>query len=330
MNTRLSALLATCLVFSLPIPQLFAQDAPAPAPATAPAVTPATDPAAGVRRALILVGLSGDAPHRKQFAESLELLYAGLTQYHGFAAENVVLHWSDDPTPMDGPAVKTSRGICNRENITATVQTLAGQLQPADTLWVFVLGHTHYDGRYSWLNISGPDLNQTEFAKLFSDVRCREQVYFITTSTSGFYQKALGQPGRIVITATEPDLEVNETFFPHNLVKALGLSRPPYGELEADRDWRLTLLDVYLWAAQETAKEYLPNMLLATEHSLIDDNGDGRGTELQASYLPEELGGKLKAADKWPSPPSGDGALTRQIMLAYPPSPPVPLTAAGE
>ena len=69
---------------------------------------------------------------------------------------------------------------------------------------------------------------------------------------------------------------------------------------------------------------------LATEHSLLDDTGDGRGTELQANYLPEELGGKLKAGDKWPGPPIGDGARTRQIMLAFPPSPPVPPEAAAE
>ncbi len=284
----------------------------------------------GVRRAVIFVGLPGDPPHRKEFADSLELLYAGLTQHHGFAAENVVLHWDDEPTEMDGPAVKSSRGVLTRESFAATVQTLAGQVQPADTLWVFVLGHTHYDGRYSWLNVAGPDLHQTEFAQHFSPIKCREQVFFITTSASGFYQKALGQPGRIVITATEPDLEVNETFFPHKLAKALGPSPPPYGELDVDRDWRLSLLDVYLWTARETAKEYLPNMLLATEHSLLDDTGDGRGAELQANYLPEDLGGKLKAADKWPGPPTGDGARTRQIMLAFPPSPPVPPDAVAE
>jgi len=306
---------------------LAAQNQPAP-------ITPALDqsaslpspaaPTASVRRALILCGLPGDAPHRKEFADSLELLYAGLTLHHGFAAENVVLHWADEPTPMDGPAVKSSRGVLTRESLAATAQTLAGQVQPDDTLWVFVFGHTHYDGRYSWLNIAGPDLNQTEFAKLFSPVRCREQAFFITTSASGFYQKALGQPGRIVITATEPDLEVNETFFAHKLARALGPTPPTYGELDIDRDWRLTLVDVYLWTARETAKEYLPNMLLATEHSLLDDTGDGRGTELQANYLPEELGGKLKAADKLPAPPIGDGALTRTIVLDFPPSPPVP------
>lgn len=313
------ALLAALLVSSRPIT---AQDAAAPAVA-APAPL-------GVRRAMIYVGLPGDAPHRKQFADSLELLYAGLTQHHGFEPQNVVLLWSDEPTEMDGPAVKSSAGVLSRESLAANVQTLGGQIQPDDALWVFVLGHTHYDGRYSWLNVAGPDVNQIEFAQHFSPIKCREQVYFITTSASGFYQKALGQPGRIVITATEPDLEVNATFFPHKLARALGPSPPAYGELDVDRDWRLTMLDVYLWTARETAKEFLPNMLLATEHSLIDDTGDGRGTELQANYLLEELGGKLKAADPWPSPPTGDGALTRRIPLHFPPSPPVPPDALAE
>ena len=73
-----------------------AQDA---APQAAVAAAPA-----GVRRALIFVGLPGDPPHRKEFADSLELLYAGLTQHHGFATDNVILHWADEPTEMDGPA----------------------------------------------------------------------------------------------------------------------------------------------------------------------------------------------------------------------------------
>jgi hypothetical protein len=335
MTTRCNpCLVALLLLFSWAV-VLSAQDAALPAAEPQPVAAskvqlPPAEPAAGVRRALILCGLPGDPPHRKEFADSLELLYTGLTRHHGFAAENVVLHWADEPTEMDGPAVKASRGVLNRESLAASVQTLAGQVQPDDALWVFVFGHTHYDGRYSWLNVAGPDLHQTDFAKLFSSVKCREQVFFITTSTSGFYQKALGQPGRIVITATEPDFEVNETFFAHKLARALGPTPPAYGDLDVDRDWRLSLLDVYLWTARETAKEFLPNMLLATEHSLLDDNGDGRGTELQASYLPEDLGGKLKAADKWPTPPTGDGKLTRTILLAWPPSPPVPPEAAAE
>lgn len=296
-------------------------------PASAQNQAPASP---AVRRALILCGLAGDAAHRKQFADSLELLYAGLTTHHGFAPENVVLLWGDEPTEMDGPAVKASRGVLTRESLDAQVQTLAGQLQPDDALWVFVFGHAHYDGRYSWLNIAGPDFHQNDFGKLLAGLKCREQVCFVTSACSGFYQKPLAAQGRIVITATEPDLEVNETLFPHKLCRALGPTPPSYAELDIDRDWRLSLLDVYLWSARETANDYATGMLLATEHALIDDNGDGRGTEVQIDYLTEEQGGRLRAGQDWPAPPKGDGALARRIPLAHPPSPPVPAEALSE
>jgi hypothetical protein len=100
--------------------------------------------------------------------------------------------------------------------------------------------------------------------------------------------------------------------------------------MDIDRDWRLSLLDVYLWSARETANDYATGMLLATEHALIDDNGDGRGTEVQIDYLTEEQGGRLRAGADWPAPPKGDGSLARGIGLAHPPSPPVPPEAASE
>src|SRR5262249_753081 len=157
-----------------------------------------------------------------------------------------------------------------------------------DTLWVFVFGHAHYDGRYGWLNLPGPDLQHVEFGSLFSAIRCHEQVFFMTTSVSGFFLKPLAQPGRIVITATEPDREVNETMFPQK--RGRGVSEPPpYSEFDVDADGRLTLLDAYLWSARETASFYATDMLLATEHAQIDDNGDGRGTEVQAQFLTEEF-----------------------------------------
>ena len=53
----------------------------------------------------------------------------------------------------------------------------------------FVLGHAHYDGKNSWLNLPGPDLNQAEFANLFAPVQCTEQVFFMTTAASGFFVK---------------------------------------------------------------------------------------------------------------------------------------------
>jgi hypothetical protein len=285
--------------------------------------TPAELAAPGVRRALIVCGLAGDVDHRKLFAETVEKLCTGLTTHHNFARENVAILWGDQPTEKDGPALAAARGLATRDALTEAAKALKQTLQQDDTLWVFVLGHAHYDGRYSWLNLPGPDLHQIEFGGLFADVRCREQVFFMTTAASGFFIKPLAQPGRIVISATEPDREVNETMFPHKLALALA-EPPPFLEFDMDLDGRLTLLDAYLWSARETAAAYLSDMLLATEHAQLDDNGDGRGTELQAQFLTEELGGKRKSGRDAPLIQTGDGAATRRVPLAYPPAPPAP------
>ena len=84
------------------------------------------------------------------------------------------------------------------------------------------------------------------------------------------------------------------------------------------------MLDAYLWSARETAQVYATDMLLATEHAQIDDNGDGRGTELQSQFLSEELGGRRISDRKLPVVTSGDGIVARQILLRHPPSPPPP------
>ncbi|HWB11717.1 MAG TPA: hypothetical protein VG826_20975 [Pirellulales bacterium] len=271
------------------------------------------------RQALIVCGLPGDEEHRTLFAETIEKLYAGLTTRLEIAPEHVVVLFSGEPTDKDGPALRANRGPATREKLAETAAELEKSLQRDDALWVFVLGHAHFDGRFSWLNLPGPDLNQVEFAKLFATLPCREQVFFITTPASGFFVKPLAAAGRAVITATEADAEVNETVFPHKLAIALA-EPPPMSQFDVDGDGRSTLLDVYLWCAREIAQEYAANELLATEHSLVDDDGDGRGSELQLDYLSEELGGRVRAGKKRPALRTADGVRLRSILLPMPPA----------
>jgi hypothetical protein len=269
--------------------------------------------------ALIVCGLPGDAEHRKLFAETVEKLYAGLTMRLGFSPERVAVLFSDETTEKDGPALQASRGAATREKLAEEVAEIQKSLRPDGALWVFVLGHAHFDGRFSWLNLPGPDMNQIEFGKLFAPVSCRQQVFFITTPVSGFFVKPLAAAGRIVIVATEADAEVNETIFPVKLATALA-DPPVMQEFDVDGDGRPTLLDAYLWSARETAQEYASGELLATEHALLDDDGDGRGSEVQLDYLTEELGGRVRAGRNKPQPRAGDGALARSILLPAPPA----------
>ena len=294
--------------------------------------------ARGTKRALILCGHPGDKDHRKTFAETVEKLRTGLLDRYGFEAGNVRVQFGALVAEGEGPVVSGVRGGATREEIESEAAELRKDLKADDTLWVIVLGHSHYDGKHSYFNIPGPDINEQDFGKLFAELQCREQVFFVTIPASGFYIKPLAAKGRIVITATEPDLEVNETYFPHALAEVL-TAPPAAADFDVDHDGRLTLFDLYITLAKSVAQQFVGDELIPTEHSLLDDNGDGRGTELQIDYLTVEQGCRVKPGSKRPPPPkeTADGALAKQIPLppgaerpAEKPSEPAATGAAAE
>ena len=276
----------------------------------------------GTKRALIVCGLSGDAAHHKLFAESVGKLHEGLTKQLGFAADNVQVLFGDPAQEADAELIKSSQRT-TREELEKTVAGLRNKLQPEDALWVIVLGHAHYDGKHSWLNLPGPDIQQADFGKLFADITVREQVFFITTPASGFFVKPLSAKGRVVITATEVDWETNETEFPHELARVLS-GPPSTKEFDIDEDGAISLFDLYVTVVRNLAQSYLERELLATEHPLLDDNGDGRGTELQIDYLTVEQGGRMKPGKPAAITlkPNSDGSLSKTIRLTFAPMPP--------
>jgi hypothetical protein len=54
---------------------------------------------------------------------------------------------------------------------------------------------------------------------------------------------------------------------------------------------------------------------IPTEHAQLDDNNDGRGTEVQLDYLEEELGGRARPGARPSIMPGADGALALFIDL---------------
>jgi hypothetical protein len=294
-----------------------AQDAtPAPSSDQPPAAVHNVE----TRRALIICGLPGDAEHHKLFAETVTRLSDALCTRLGFPAEHVHVLFGDEPAAGDSAVVQSARRA-RREEIERSAAQLREAIQPRDTLWVIVLGHSHYDGRHSWLNLPGPDLQQYEFAKLFDGVAAREQVFFITTPTSGFYVRPLSAKGRVVITATEADWETNEPEYPHELARVLS-SPPDAKALDADEDGVLSLFDLYITVARNLAQSYVERELLCTEHPLLDDNGDGKGLELQLDFLTPEQGGRPRSR-KWVPPrivAPAEGGYARTIVLPLAPA----------
>jgi hypothetical protein len=277
-------------------------------PPAPPGVTK-TAPAVRQRHALILCGHPGDAEHAKTFAEVVRKLGDGLTKTAGIPANRQHVVFGAEP-PKDLPG---ATGPATRGAVVAAVAAVTKAVGPDDGLWVVCVGHGHHDGRRAWWNLPGPDLAAPEFGKLFADLRCREQVFVMTGSLSGYFVAPLARRDRVVIAATEADAETNETTFPAVFARILTAGLDP-AEHDFDKDGRLTLFDLYVATAKEVARDYATAEQLATEHAQLDDDGDGVGHEIQTPYLPEAQGG-VPPGKKPSRRPHRDGARAAQIVL---------------
>jgi hypothetical protein len=287
----------------------------------------------GTRWAVIFCGHPGDAEHEESFGSILVDLCGGLAGRLGFPSGQILV-WSgvkreadekkktdkgSEPTTQKPVANCRHFGPATREAIAAGAAELRSKLTPEDTLWVIVVGHAHFDGHRAWFNIPGRDLDWEQFGKFFQDLPAGRQVFFITTPASGYAIKHLSRKGRVVITATQADREVNETVFPRVLATVLK-EITPQGAVDFDEDGRITVLDLYLTVSWGVLKLYAVEKNIPTEHALLDDNGDGWGTEVQIDYLEEELGGRAREGSKPPATKAGlDGALAASMTLEIAP-----------
>jgi len=261
-----------------------------------------------VRHALILCGHPGDAEHVKTFADTVGKLREGLTKTIGIPAERQhVVFGSEKPKDVAG-----ATGPATKETVTAAVAEIRKVLRPEDGLWVICLGHGHHDGRQAWWNLPGPDLSAKEFGKLFAEVTCKEQVFVMTFSLSGYFVAPLARRDRVVIAATEADAETNETTFPTVFAQFLTSGLKP-DEHDVDKDGKLSLFDLYVVVAKEIAQNYASAEQVSTEHQQLDDDGDGVGHEPQTAYLPEDQGGEPPG--KKGKKPQRDGLLAARLLL---------------
>ncbi len=182
---------------------------------------------------------------------------------------------------------------------------LALDLEPktgTTPLWLVLIGHGTFDGKEARFNLRGPDLSATDLALWLKPLR-RPLAFIDTSSASAPFLNQLAASNRVVITATRSGYEQNFTRFGLFLSEALTDSRA-----DLDKDGQVSLLEAFLQASRRAAEFYKIEKRLATEHALLDDNGDGLGTQadwfrgLRAIKSPKE-----KAAV--------DGLLARQFVL---------------
>ncbi len=139
-------------------------------------------------------------------------------------------------------------------------------------LWLILVGHGTFDGNEAKLNLRGPDLSATDLAEWLQPFR-RPLAIIDTTSSSAPFLARLAAPGRVIVSATRSGHEQNYARFGKFLAEAL-----PDPKSDLDKDGQVSLLESFLSASHRTAEFYKTEGRLATEHALVDDNGDGLGT----------------------------------------------------
>jgi len=251
-------------------------------------------------RALIVVGLAGDDEHESLFRETAQAWQRWLTDSLQFPAGGVRVLFGErgEPSLDAGPA--------SRQAITEDVATIRRTLAPEGRLWVFFLGHANVSGGHAFLHLPGPDLREDELGALFNGITCREQVFWFTTSASGWFLPSLSAQGRIVITATAADQEFNETEFPHVLAD---VSRRSPAELDQDGDGKVSVWELFVLTAQAVEDRFAADRRAPTEHAQLDDNGDKLGREPPKSARP---GSAQEKTGKRESP---DGELAKKTFL---------------
>jgi hypothetical protein len=207
--------------------------------------------------AVIINGAGGEPAYAKQFEQWTTDLQTALSGSYGFGAQQT-----------------TVLPHATADDVKRTFAQLKSQLDVNNVLFVFLIGHGSFDGKESKFNLVGPDLSASDYNALLSALPTRRIVVFNMASASGEFVKSLSAKGRIVVTATRNGQESNATRFPGFFIAALSAT-----DADTDQDGHTSVLEAFVYANRLTADFYTRAGRLATEHALLEDNGDGVGHE---------------------------------------------------
>ncbi|MFN0074853.1 MAG: hypothetical protein ACKVY0_00080 [Prosthecobacter sp.] len=166
--------------------------------------------------------------------------------------------------------------IYRGEKTTAELEQRLARAKPERSLWLVLIGHGTFDGREAKFSAEGPDFDVKQLSDWLKPLK-QEIAIIHAASASGGFLKSLSGKGRIIITATKSPDEVFYARFGEHFAEAIG----GLAEADLDQDKQVSLLEAFRHASKAAATFYENEGRLATEHALIEDNGDGVGTRYE-------------------------------------------------
>ena len=235
---------------------------------------------------IIVTGASGAARYATAFHAAATALTDALTTAHGLGADEVT-YLAEDPS-RDAARID---GKSSKSELAKAVTRVANRARAGDRVLLVLIGHGSHAGSDSRFNLPGPDVTAAELAVMLEPLNAMRVAIVNAASASGDFLPVLSAKNRVVITATKSSYERNETLFPRYFVDAFTTPGA-----DTDKDERISLLEAFVYAKREVARAYETDTRLPTEHAMLDDDGDRRGS-----------------AD--PDPRSGDGGLARRFIV---------------
>jgi hypothetical protein len=242
--------------------------------------------AAQASHLLVIVGLGGEPDTADLFHRWAVTLVDAARARAGLPVQSVIYLGED---PARDPARISGRST--RSEIEAAAGRLADRCRPGDRVFIVLIGHGASAEGEARFNLPGPDMTALEFARLAGRFSAQTVTFVNTASSSGAFIGPLAGANRAVITATRNQGERNQTRFGEFFVEALAGA-----DGDIDKDGRVSMAEAFTWARRRVEESYKRDGQLQTEHALLDDNGDGQGTDA-------------------PDQPGGDGALARTLCL---------------
>jgi hypothetical protein len=226
--------------------------------------------ASGQTYVVVVSGVGGDPEYSNRFLQWGVATVEAARQRLGLPDSNITF-LAEEPERdqrVSGPATKA--------RFQAALEAIGRRAGPSADLLLVLFGHGSDREDDPRFNLVGPDVTAAELNTWLSALTMRHIVVVNTSSASGGFVPALAGPGRIVIAATKSGFERNATQFGGYFAKALGAD--PADGADTDKDGRLSVLEAFTYARREVTRAYEHDQRLLTEHAILDDDGDGKGS----------------------------------------------------
>ncbi|MFQ5677157.1 MAG: hypothetical protein ACE5G1_14790 [bacterium] len=224
----------------------------------------------GERYALIIGGIGGQKEFTERFFEQTNRMHKTLIEELDYRPENVFYLFED--TTYDSLRINAE---CTAPNIRDIFGRLSRRMTADDQLFIFMVGHGTFDGNWGKFNLAGPDLKDIEYAQLLAQLPTSNIILVNTSSASGPFIRKLSGEGRVIITATKSGSEVFETNFADFFLDAF-----TGNQADTNKDHRVSMLEAFEFAKSAEKTWYEEERRLRAEHPLLDDNGDGEGSQM--------------------------------------------------